>query len=108
MPYLQAFDNDLCKLLDNSANPDPFTALLWEALRKIAPKLYHPCPYSGDFGVENISINDMIESSVPQVVPTGIYKMIWRFYSKRSNRTYIQIHGTAEVKAINVMHRIRM
>lgn len=108
LPFLQAFDYDACKLVEKKASLDFFTYLFVEMLGKVAPSLYHPCPYSGTAGVEKVNIAHVIESSFPNVIPRGTYKISLRFYAKASNLTYVTMWAMIDSTAIDVMQRFDM
>lgn len=71
------------------------------ALRKVSPKLFHKCPYSGDFGAENVNLQQVAEEALPAMIPTGTYKVLMRFYTNPGNMTYISIAVTVEIKGLD-------
>lgn len=108
MPYFQKFDFNLCKIMAEKASLNLMTALMLKGLKSFSPETFHPCPYSGTVGFRNLSIPHVFENSIPQVIPIGTYKMLWRFYGKKGNITYGNFFGIGEVKAVDVLQGFNM
>lgn len=51
-------------------------------------------------GVENLDVDELVSSGIPQLIPVGDYKMLFRFHTK-SNETFIELWLTINVNAID-------
>lgn len=91
---------EVCKNLAESArNLFPYVRALYEHGKKTYPDLIHECPHEKKFGVENADISEIIEKSVPQVIPRATYKLAVRFYRKSNNETIGSYWSLTEVEA---------
>lgn len=99
------FDFDWCAHMGNkpSWSIHPFVLAVIRRMRQQLAAFFHECPYFGMYSLPNIDITEIIEGSVPRVVPVGSYKGVFRFFDKRTNGTYMSVWGTANVtKTLNV------
>lgn len=92
---------EVCKVLAESAkNSVPYVRALYEQGKKALPNLMHLCPHENKFGVENADISDIIEKSIPQVIPRATYKLEVRAYRRSDNETLGSYWSTTDVEAV--------
>lgn len=86
---------------------DIFGRSLVKAVKEESPSTIHKCPYSGLEGVTGININKLMRPVLPNIMPTGTYKLLLRFHCK-DNTTIFTVEVVANVQAEDVMKRIPM
>lgn len=106
-PWMFNNDEDLCAYYKGTAKPGIFFALIKRAMEIITPRTLHACPYYGVEGVTSINVGEIVSQSLPQVIPTGDYRLYIRFHT-RTNQTFLQVTMGAHVDALNPMEAIGM
>lgn len=108
-PWMIDIDLDVCNnfLAENNTRLPTFVQLLVKSSMKNYPELVHPCPYKGDEGLHNANMDKMVSDLLPQIVPTGEYKIQFRLHLK-DNRTYVDHFLTIFIDAKDPLKRINM
>lgn len=78
-----------------------------QAVKKQVPGFIHDCPYYGRAGGRNIDVNAIISHVLPQVIPTGTYKLVIRLY-KPKNTTIGVMEFIADGDAKDVINRMKI
>lgn len=104
IPFFQTFDFDLCGLMDGTSSIVFFVEFFIKEINKQFPNFLHRCPYVGKYEFKNINFSEMLENAIINLVPKATYKVVVRFYAKKSNMTYFQFYGLGDVTAVNVLH----
>uniref|UniRef100_A0A336MG95 CSON000030 protein n=1 Tax=Culicoides sonorensis TaxID=179676 RepID=A0A336MG95_CULSO len=100
-----AFDIDVCETLGKNLTITGFAKLFRKSLDKNTPTLMHKCPYSGEEGFINGDVDKITGETLPQIVPTGFYKLQLRFHLKNNETflnvfVYVFIDSTDPIKAM--------
>lgn len=77
------------------------------ALKAKLPNIIHACPYKGVEGVWGMNANEVFGNILPQIIPTGTYKMVLRFFLT-GNITIFTVEVVNDVDAVNVLKRVEM
>lgn len=101
------WDIDICKFMDNAFSTHSFfKTFANEIIRQ--SNFLHKCPYEGPTGTVNINWASIFENVIPQVLPRGTYKAVFRYYRSKDNATMIVCWGTAEISAVDVIKNYDM
>lgn len=106
-PWMFNNDEDLCAYYKRNAKPGLFFSLVKRAMEIITPETLHACPYYGIEGIKSINVGEIVSQSIPQVIPTGDYRLYIRFHT-RTNKTFLQVTMGAHVDALNPMEAMGM
>lgn len=105
--WMMNWETDLCAFLESGAILNSFFG---DWMGRMLSTLNIPlteCPF-GPFtklGLERFNYADLIECILPQVIPSGTYRVNMRYFRKSDNDTYLIASGTAEVRAVDAMQK---
>lgn len=86
--------------------PGIFFSLIKRVLDDISPKTLHACPFHGVEGVRSLDMNSVF-SFMPQVIPTGDYRVFIRFHTK-TNKTFLMVTIGGHIDAIKPLDALQM
>lgn len=101
------YDENICSWFYNSGKPGIWFSLIISAMNYFSPKTIHACPYMGEEGVKAVDIDSIVSRVLPQVVPTGDYKILLRYHSK-VNKTFMVITLTGHIDTMKPLEAIPM
>lgn len=105
--WLFDFDINICKIMKGVDKPNMLQGLVLKSLFTHYPTFVHKCPYHGWEGVTDLNITKVINSAIPQLVPTGDYRLLLR-YHLTDNTTFLAITISGHVDALNILERVEM
>lgn len=78
-------DVDVCAVMGSEKNFNILSIIAQHVLRGYMdqmPGFLHKCPYHHQEGFRNISVDKVVNSIYPQIIPKGEYKLLVRGHSK--------------------------
>lgn len=105
--FMIEFDENVCEFNDYKGKYTIFIGALLKSINQFAPGLIHKCPYHGIVGAWGLNIDKILNDVLPQTVPTGTYKALFRFH-KLDNTTIAAFEIILSVDAVDVMKRMDM
>lgn len=100
-------DFDICAGVKNLNSVPYFGQLFYNGLQKTVPGLAHECPYKNVEGFRNVSVDKVINSVLPQIIPKGEYKVFYRVHTK-ANVTFVTLTMNILVDAVDPLKSILM
>lgn len=100
-------DENICTWFDGNGKPGMWFALIAAAMDHFAPNSLHACPYFGEEGVRAVNIDEITSRVMPQLVPTGDYRVHLRYHTT-TNKTFFAVTLTGHIDAINPLEAIPM
>lgn len=100
-PYLIDFQFNACEVMDKKSALMGHKAfmILYDLMKKIFSSLFSGCPYEGLYhSVPWFDINETLSPFLPPVVPTGVYRIQFKFDAP-SNITIIIFQTDVLLKA---------
>lgn len=88
------------------ASIHPCIRALAESLKKELPSVIHKCPYKKE-GIYNLSVNKVMGTVLPQVIPKGTYKGYARAYQK-DNTTILTGEMIFDIDAVDFMKSMKI
>lgn len=82
-------------------------ALVVNSIKRNINGLIHQCPYEGMVNFTNVNINDFMSSALPQIIPTGTYKVVLRLHTS-ANITFSRFEFVGVGDAVDVMKRMQI
>lgn len=106
-PWMVNYESNYCNVLKGIETPNLVNSLILKGLKQHAPGLIHKCPFFGWSGIKDVDLPAVLNAIVPQVIPAGEYRVMFRFHIS-DNRTFMTaiISGTCD--SINPLDRMRM
>lgn len=99
-PWQLAGEFDWCERMKKGGTTNLFfDTVIDYGLKKHAPSIFVQCPFTGERGAYNMDFASILESALPQIFPTGTYKVSIRLFRKSSNVTYLTVWAIFELKA---------
>lgn len=106
-PWMFNVDENLCAIYGGKHGPGTLAKLLLGVLDQMAPGMLHKCPYIGEEGIRNLDFDQVVSRTVPQVLPNGDYRVLFRYHTSK-NETFIEALFGAHVAASNPMEAVSM
>lgn len=82
-----------------------FVRNLVKAIDNELPGFIHPCPYKGLVAVYGVNPENLVNLTIPQIIPTGLYKAVFRVHTL-SNASIVDIVGTVQFDSKDIMKRM--
>jgi Protein of unknown function (DUF1091) len=98
-PYFNSVINstlDLCEFVNGTQSNLVTKYFIGIFTKSLPPGFVHPCPYSGEFKLNNISLNLVPES---MQFLTGTYKSIMRYFDDKDDNI-ITVIAIVELKDV--------
>lgn len=80
--YLLDLDIDFCASMEIVDTLPYHLKLMFNAINKVSPEALHDCPYIGIEGYRNVTVENTINEMLPQMIPKGEYKILFRAHTK--------------------------
>lgn len=106
-PWLFDNDEDVCGFFNGKTKLSLWFTLLKAAMDYVSPGVVHKCPYVGVEGWKAVNAEDIIARAIPQVVPTGDYRVYLRFHTT-DNVTVMEVIVGLHADAVNPLEAISM
>lgn len=108
-PWVGNFDVDFCDFMQNRSlmTGNRFFIILVNSLVKNTKGLMHKCPYFGEEGLVDADIHKIMGDALPQIIPKGFYRIVFRFHLA-DNSTIFIASLTTEVDAVNPLESINI
>lgn len=101
------YDENVCEWFDKNGQPSLWMKLVKIAVDQITPRTIHPCPFYKDEGIKAINIDLIVSKLLPQVVPTGDYRILMRYHTK-TNDTILTLTLTSHIDAMRPLEAMPM
>lgn len=101
------YDENLCGYYDGSVKPGLFFSIAKRVFERITPKTLHACPFHGVEGISRLDIDDIVSNHIPQVIPTGDYRIVIRFHTTE-NKTFLTVTIGGHIDALKPLEAIPM
>lgn len=101
------YDENLCTWFDGDGKPGMWFALIVAAMDHFTPNTIHACPYFGVEGVRAVDIEAIVSRILPQVIPTGDYRVCLRYHTT-ANKTFMTITLTMHIDAFKPLDAMPM
>lgn len=105
-PWIIRANIDFCGSW-NEEDLSTFLRLMSVNINKHMPGMLHRCPYFGEEGFRNISLDKIISTMFQQILPKGEYKILVRLHLK-DNRTISNVYLTFLLDATEPLKSFEM
>lgn len=106
-PWIFEINVNYCDFKKNRNQIPKFANLLLTSLDKNFPGVVHKCPFFGEEGFRNISIDQITSTMFPQIIPKGEYRILFRSHLT-DNRTFSNVYMTFLVDATDPLKSFEM